>query len=373
MISHSFESFIIQCCKAPEWDLRKFLKKKLIEAGFSIKEDDYLSDRAVANKWKYSKPNPKYGKVHNMLAVRGQPRVCVVAHTDVCRDHGVQQPPLVFPIIKERNGRKIIQDAECRHQTGGDDRLGVAINAWIALNTGYDMALLFTTDEEIGLVSADYVKFPELNTYDILVQVDRGNHSNQLVSRIGSTRLHSKRTGARLLRIAAQMNMPRDEVHGLPTDVASIVRNGIAKEACNMTCGYHNSHGSSKDEYIDIEEARDTMYYVSRIIKYYDLREDSSESAPDEDEVSPVKEDGEIFHKSLIKTCPIDMTEEDWLEMNNQIQSRKSPEERQKYIEDITAAWDKLEEASEISEEERMVFMEWMMEDGLTESEPEVE
>jgi hypothetical protein len=37
-----------------------------------------------------------------------------------------------------------------------------------------------------------------------------------------------------------------------------------------MTCGYHNSYSASPNEYIDIEEARDTMIYVSEIVKSYD-------------------------------------------------------------------------------------------------------
>lgn len=273
---HSFESFIIQCCKAKEWDLRRFLKKRLISEGFTIQEDNYRSDRCDYL--------GKYNKVHNLLAIRGNPRVCLVAHTDVCRDHGwtgAPQPPDVFPVLKNwgtpKEPRMVIQDKECKFQTGGDDRLGVAINMWLALNTGYDVALLFTTDEEIGLCSASEVRFPELNEFDLLCQVDRGNKSNQLVTRIGGTQLCSPTTAKRLLKISEDMGRPREEVSGLCTDVQVIVRNGIAKEAVNMTCGYHNSFGDSAKEYIDVEEARSTMKFVSNIIQYYDLERDMQE------------------------------------------------------------------------------------------------
>lgn len=269
---YSFENFIIQCCKAKEWDLRDFLKKKLKAAGFTIFEDNYVSRRTRDIK--------EYYKVKNLLAVRGNPKVCLVAHTDVCRDHGwreVPTPPAVFPVLKnwgiESVPKMIIQDRDVKNQTGGDDRLGVAINTWIALNTGYDMALLFTTDEEVGLVSADQVKFKQLIDYDLLVQVDRGNHSRQLVTKIGSTKLCSNETATRLLKIAKDMGVPREEVMGLCTDVQAIIRNGIAKEAVNMTCGYHNSFGDNENEYIIVEEARQTMHYVNNIIKYYDLDE----------------------------------------------------------------------------------------------------
>lgn len=269
MEKHSFESFIIQCCKSKEWDLRKFLKKVLITAGFSIKEDDYRSCRGG-----------KFNKVHNMLATRGKPRVCLVAHTDVCRDH-VDDSPEVDPVIKiekiNDEMRSIIQDRNCNVQVGGDDRLGVAINIWIALNSGYDMGILLTTDEEVGLVSAEYLKFPELLDFDLLVQVDRGNHSNQLVNAIGGWQLCSEATTKRLLRIAEDIGIPRYSVNGMMTDVLAIKSNHMCQDAVNMTCGYHNSYGAEKDEYIDIQESKDTMKYVSDIVKYYYLNEDKNE------------------------------------------------------------------------------------------------
>lgn len=267
---YSFENFIMQCCKAKEWELRKFLKRVLSHAGFTIQEDNYRTDRGA-----------KYSNVHNMLATRGKPRVCLVAHTDVCRDHAYGAPD-VDPVMKVHSMRgelrSIIQDRHCNVQVGGDDRLGVAINTWIALNTGYDLGLLFTTDEEIGLISAEHVRFPELLNFDILLQVDRGNHSDQLVTAIGGCQLCSEQTARRLLKISEDIDLPRYRVNGMMTDVLAIKTNHMCKEAVNMTCGYHNSIGADRDEYIDIQESKDTVKYVSSIIKYYDLEEDKNES-----------------------------------------------------------------------------------------------
>jgi hypothetical protein len=263
---HSFESFIAQCCKAPEWELRAFIRKVLSRAGFSIIEDDYRGRRGG-----------KFDLVHNMLAVRGTPDVCLVAHTDVCRDHIVDGDdiPVVNPEIKfaqvDGEIREIIQDEGPNYQVGGDDRLGVAINLYIALNSGMDLALLFTTDEEVGLLSADKVRFPELLDFELLVQVDRGNHSNQLVNRIGGTQLCSLAIERRLLRIAEEIGLPRNTVNGMLTDVLSIKNNRMCHNAVNMTCGYHNSFGSSKNEFIDVQEARDTMRYVASIVKDFYL------------------------------------------------------------------------------------------------------
>lgn len=264
----SFENFIIKCCELDEWDLRDYLRGTLTEAGFHVQEDDYQSHRPG-----------KYKTIRNMLAIRGtEPRICLVAHTDVCRDHGAtyrgghqKAHPVIKTVDMYGKTKRIIQDKDRKVQTGGDDRLGVAINTWIALNTGYDMGLLFTTDEEVGAISADYVNFKELGDFDVLVQVDRGNQSNQLVTSISGLRLCDNETATRLLGIAEEIGLPRVTVQGLLTDVLAIKGDGKCKNAVNMTCGYHNSYGSSSNEYIDIDEAKDTLKFVSSIISDYEM------------------------------------------------------------------------------------------------------
>lgn len=289
---HSFISFIMQCCKAPENDLRKWLKKTLIRQGFSIQEDSYSPKRNNTD------------QVHNMLAIRGNPKVCLVAHTDVCREHkfgrfnaewedhkeivkkgesdaeklmknnGAESDPVFKKVEIDGHPRYIITDRDNKVQVGGDDRLGVAINTWIALSSGYDVGLLFTTDEEIGLKSAAEVKFERLKEFELLVQVDRGNHSNELVLQIQGQRLCSYPIAVKLLEIALDIGMPRKPVQGMNTDVLAIKKNGWCKNAVNMTCGYHNSIGDSADEYIDVQEAKDTMTYVSEIVKSFYLGKD---------------------------------------------------------------------------------------------------
>lgn len=282
----SFEQFIMQCCKAGEADLRKWMRRVLPRHGFAIKEDNYVSERAKKNK--------SYETVHNLLAVRGNPNVCLVAHTDVCRDHKdmgdkpiyygdpkkkpanavMVEPVICRAEVEEEDGkviRKIIRDKNVETQVGGDDRLGVAINLWIALNTEYDLALYFPTDEEIGLRSSRMVDFAELRSYELCVQVDRGNHSNELVGKINGTILCDYDIITRLLEIAWDIGSPRRLVSGAGTDVYALKERKVIKNGVNMTCGYHESHGSSPQEYIDIEEARSTMLYCSSIIKSFFL------------------------------------------------------------------------------------------------------
>lgn len=293
----SFEKWIVQCCKAPEWELRKYLKKVLVRAGFEIFEDGYKSDRCTKDK--------RYESVHNMFCVRGTPRVCLVSHTDVCRDHAelkheskygsfgsdyhyfmydkrseehnkpvvARKVEPVVKLIEDESGklRRIIQDRDCRLQVGGDDRLGVAIITWIALNSGLDMGLYFPTDEEVGLKSAAACEMPQLKDFDLFVEVDRGNHSNELVNKISGEQLAGYDTTCRLLSIAYDLGMPRTIVNGMGTDVAALKKQSKIKEAVNMTCGYHQSHGAGSEEFIDVQEARDTMKYVAGIVKDYYL------------------------------------------------------------------------------------------------------
>jgi acetylornithine deacetylase/succinyl-diaminopimelate desuccinylase-like protein len=285
-----FENHILKTCASEEWDLRKWLKKVLIRAGFTIYEDSYKTDRVSKDE--------RYSNVHNMLAVRGDPKICLVAHTDVCRDHqgklydsdieyhwmqgksepdpGEKRSPLkVQPVIKmvesEGQVRRIIQDKDCRIQVGGDDRLGVAINTWVALNSGYDVALLFATDEEIGLKSARVCDFPQLKDFDLCMEVDRGNHSNQLVIKIGGEILCSYDTAVRLLDVSHRIGLPREVITGAATDIYAMRSRGVIKEAVNLTCGYHNSISAQKDEYIDVQEAKDTMKFVAEVVKDYYL------------------------------------------------------------------------------------------------------
>lgn len=306
---NGFERHILNCCGAPEYELRPWIKKYLSKAGFTLIEDNYKVDRIKHDK--------RYERVHNLVAIRGKPNLCLVAHTDTCREHTEKQSSSTFSSITEWNDyekfigrrcskeeyekvkkavfaeashvaeyrvdpvikqvsykgqtRRIIQDRLNKFQVGGDDRLGVAIITWIALNSGYDLALYFPTDEEIGLKSASACEIKELREFDC-VQVDRGNHSDELVVKIGSDILCSYEFGSRLLDIAYRLGMPRAVVSGMGTDVAALKRKGWIKNAVNMTCGYHNSHGADPDEYIDIVEADRTMKFVAEIVQDYYLK-----------------------------------------------------------------------------------------------------
>jgi len=71
-----FADLIVTCCKLSEPELRSYIKKVLIEQNFSIQEDSYQSKRLG-----------EYLNIPNLLAIRQAAKICLVSHTDVCRDH----------------------------------------------------------------------------------------------------------------------------------------------------------------------------------------------------------------------------------------------------------------------------------------------
>lgn len=255
-IDEGFLSHIEICCRLPEPELRAHLKALLAGAGFILEEDSYRGGMD--------------GQTPNLRAMRGIGHTALIAHTDVVRDFGrggCAPTPVVRRKTIDGRARWILQDDLCETQLGGDDRLGVAIITWAALKApGISVDLVFTTDEECGLKSADAMRPEWLSDTGLVLGVDRGNQPDaQLVTSIHGLRLCSQDTERGLLDIAATCALPRRPVEGLSTDVYALVRNGVAHEAVNMTCGYHRGHGD--DEYIDLREAAETLTYVTAILK----------------------------------------------------------------------------------------------------------
>jgi len=241
------------CCAATESALRGWLEDALPRLGFGLEHDDY----AVSEDCPHS----------NLLARRGEPRVVLVAHTDTCRGHRYadsRTEPCLRKGVRGRARRWVLQDRGCQVQLGADDRLGVAIATWIASETRAPLGLLFTTDEEIGLLSAGHVPVAWGEGCDLFVQIDRGAERPQLVTSIAGMPLCSKETEASLLVLAGGIGLPREVANGRGTDVFVLKDRGVAREAVNLTCGYHRSH--REDEFVDVLEAWETVRFVREVV-----------------------------------------------------------------------------------------------------------
>lgn len=254
----AFERVILAACALDESALRTQLESALVRHGFAVRQDSYEA---------LPQPRTPQRNVRNLLAVRGRPRVCLVVHTDVVRDWreptGVLRPVVCYEVVDGRQ-RRVITDETRETPIGGDDRLGVAIAMRIARATRDDLAILFTTDEERGLCGAEEVPGDWLESFELLVQIDRGNHRNQLVTSIHGTRLCERAWERRLIAIADRAGLPRAACEGLSTDVYALVRRGIVRNAVNLTCGYYANHRG--EEWIDVEEADETARYVRAIV-----------------------------------------------------------------------------------------------------------
>lgn len=253
-----FERVILAACALDESTLRSQLEFALTRHGFRTRNDEYDA---------LPQPRTPDRVVRNMLAIRGTPRVCLVVHTDVVRDWrdttGILRPVVRDEVIDGRR-RRSITDATGETPIGGDDRLGVAIAMRVARASTHDLAILFTTDEERGLFGAEEVPADWVAPFELLVQIDRGNHRDQLVTSIHDTRLCHPRWEARLLRLASNLGLPRQACDGYPTDVYALVRRGVVRNAVNLTCGYYANHRGN--EWIDVAEADETARYVRAIV-----------------------------------------------------------------------------------------------------------
>ena len=246
------ETLLVATCVADETALQRTLTSELAGAGFATRRDRY-------------RPSPRAfppRDVTNLLFVRGAPRVCLVAHTDVVRDHGgVATAPTPHVVSDPATGRRVLADRARATPIGGDDRVGVAIIRWLAQTTTAPMAALFTTDEEIGLDGAYAVPMAWLEPFELLVEIDRrSDHGRELVTQIFGRRLCTDERAARLLAIAADVGMPRTTVMGLATDVYAFAARGFRGDAVNLSCGYHEPH--APEEWVDMREAAETATYV---------------------------------------------------------------------------------------------------------------
>jgi hypothetical protein len=177
--------------------------------------------------------------------------------------------PVARYVDRAGRARRVLQDCERKTPIGADDRLGVALITWLAIRQEIDVALLFTTDEERGLLSAWQLPPEWFADFSLVVEVHYGNRpSAELVSRVEGVPLCSPRRTSWLLDLSATIGLPRIEADGPRTDAYAMRCRDLVPEAVNMTCGYHESFKeASGEEYVDLEEAADTLRFLLAIAR----------------------------------------------------------------------------------------------------------
>lgn len=223
-INFSIVPDFIKLCKMTQVQLKEFLPRALIAAGYT--------DIAVGDGFIYAK---------------GTIPVLLTAHMDTVHKSTVSN---FYEQIIE--GQHIISSPQ---GIGGDDRCGIYIILKIVEE--YKCSVLFCEDEEIGGVGSgkfcDTDLLYELNSLHYLIELDRA-HANDAVfyecDNPEFTEFIIKETGFK-------------ECYGTFSDISIIAPQcGIA--AVNLSCGYYYAH-TVKEEVV-VEEMLNTIEVVKRLL-----------------------------------------------------------------------------------------------------------
>ncbi len=260
----TFDELVARFCRFTERQLHRYLKAELPRLGFAVEADDYKAA---------SQGDDERHDIKNIRAVRGAPLVAFAAHSDTCREaEGItaQPTPVEFALEHEDVARRVLQDRDAAVQIGGDDRVGCAILFWLAAHTTGPLALFFFSDEEIGLLGAHAAPASWFENLELLVALDRGNvAAPDIVTEIAGLTLCSNQTATRLQTLAESIGFPRALVKGRRTDVYEIRKRGLVPEVVNLSCGYHDSHGASGAEFIDLDEAFESARFAGAIAEEF--------------------------------------------------------------------------------------------------------
>ena len=187
---------------------------------------------------------------NNFILVRGETPVMLVAHLDTVHKNPVKV------ICKSVDGNILMSP----QGIGGDDRCGV-----YALTRIYELSrvkpwLLFTCDEEIGGVGADwfckaYVKKrlpPELDGLKFIVEIDRRGSSDAVFYDCANSDFEEYIS-----------SFGFEFAHGSFSDI-SLIAPELGVAAVNLSSGYYHAH--TQHEYIVRSELENTISKVIEMV-----------------------------------------------------------------------------------------------------------
>lgn len=184
----------------------------------------------------------------NILSLVGP--YATVAHTDsVIQSFGDDREAYIWDrgTVRSRNRKRPI---------GADDKVGLAVSLTLA-TTHPEFSCLLFADEEAGGVGSSKVVLPF--QLELAVQCDRRG-ANDLASTIYGRWLTSEAGEEYLLKRAPH----REIVDGGLTDVLMLSERGLARHACNLSCGYYLPH--SPEEYIVLTHAYQALLDAESIL-----------------------------------------------------------------------------------------------------------
>jgi acetylornithine deacetylase/succinyl-diaminopimelate desuccinylase-like protein len=143
---------------------------------------------------------------------------------------------------------------------GWDDKAGIIANIELFKRMKGKVRIIFTTDEEVGGVSAGKLDPSRYADAKYMIELDRRD-KNDLIQYSGSTRLCSDKFA---LLIEAE---GFKRATGTFTDVNRFKAKMPHIEMCNLSIGYFNAH--SDNEYLDIKYFNEIVDKVENILNTF--------------------------------------------------------------------------------------------------------
>ena len=171
----------------------------------------------------------------------------LVAHMDNVL-HGNREP------VMSLDGRYIMGKTA---GIGWDDKAGIIANIELFYRMKGKIRIIFTTDEEIGGVSAGKLDPSRFADAKYMIELDRRG-GKDLIQHSGSTRLCSDEFALMIEGYGFK------RATGTFTDVNKFKGMKPKIEMCNLSIGYYNAH--SDNEYLDTVEFNDIVDRVEKIL-----------------------------------------------------------------------------------------------------------
>lgn len=153
---------------------------------------------------------------------------------------------------------------------GFDDKAGIIANIELFKRMKGKVRIIFTTDEEVGGVSAGKLDPSRYADAKYMIELDRRD-VNDLIQHSGSTRLCSDSFADKIESFGFK------RATGTFTDVNKFKTQHPEIEMCNLSIGYFNAHHD--DEYLDIKSFEIILDKVENILNtltdtYVDIQKD---------------------------------------------------------------------------------------------------
>lgn len=141
---------------------------------------------------------------------------------------------------------------------GFDDKAGIIaiIELWKAALVK-DFRIVFTAEEEVGGIGAEYLDIERINQANYIIELDRKG-GNDIIQESGFTRLCSDKFAKKWKELGFK------EATGTFTDLNKFKPKIPKIEMCNLSIGYYNPH--QKTEYLNIKEFENVIAKVKQFM-----------------------------------------------------------------------------------------------------------